>query len=116
MLLRVMILLSQFRKAMAPRLDRWIHDGVFQLQRRAYEAVGQGTWHDIDCEIPVMTSKDKLGELPLISPSVSSLNETLKGCDCKVKKLRSMKSWATDTTAASSKFRFQNLDTWLTRK
>lgn len=103
MLLRFLITLSRFRRAMAPKLDRWIQDGVFQLQRRAYEAKGEGSWQHIDKEIPVTTGKERLGDLPIESVVGSSLSEVQECSSCSARKLRSMKSWATDTTAVEAK-------------
>jgi hypothetical protein len=34
-LLKFLIYLSSFKRVLAPRIDRWIQDGVWQLQRRA---------------------------------------------------------------------------------
>ena len=59
-LLRFLIYLSRFRKALAPKLDQWVQDGIFQLQRRAYEAQGEGTWSRFDQEIPVTEKGDQL--------------------------------------------------------
>jgi hypothetical protein len=61
-LLRFLIYLSQFRNALSPRIERWIQDGIFQLQRRAYE--DQSEWQDIDKEIPVTVTRVKLQDLP----------------------------------------------------
>ncbi|KAF2277918.1 uncharacterized protein EI97DRAFT_415680 [Westerdykella ornata] len=64
-LLRVLIYLSKFRKSMAPRLDRWIQDGIFQLQRRAHEAQGNGVWKDLADDVPVTVDNTKLPDLLL---------------------------------------------------
>ncbi|KAF2184852.1 hypothetical protein K469DRAFT_750706 [Zopfia rhizophila CBS 207.26] len=69
MLLRFLITLSRFRRAMAPKLHRWIQDGVFQLQRRAYEARGEGSWQHTDKEIPVTLGNERLEDLPVLSVS-----------------------------------------------
>jgi hypothetical protein len=45
-LLKFLIYLSKFRRALSPRIERWIQDGVLQLQRRAYEAHKEGTWSE----------------------------------------------------------------------
>jgi hypothetical protein len=63
-LLRFLILLARFRRALAPRINRWIQDSVLQLQRRAYEAEGQGTWTRLDTDVPITTEKEKLTDLP----------------------------------------------------
>ncbi|KAF2871909.1 hypothetical protein BDV95DRAFT_28836 [Massariosphaeria phaeospora] len=62
-LLHFLIYLSKFRRALAPRSDRWIQDGVLQLQRRAYEGQGQGTWTNLDQEIPLTVEKELLSDL-----------------------------------------------------
>lgn len=67
LLLRFMIFLSRFRRALAPRLDRWVQDGVFQLQRRAFDSYNQGTWSHINQEIPVTMDGQFLAELPVES-------------------------------------------------
>ncbi|ORY10988.1 hypothetical protein BCR34DRAFT_588267 [Clohesyomyces aquaticus] len=72
MLPRFSITLSKFRRAMAPKLDRGIRDGVFQLQRRAYEVEGRGSWQHIEKEKPVTTGNERLEDLPIASVSGSN--------------------------------------------
>jgi hypothetical protein len=67
LLLRVLIFLDKLRPVLSPRIERWIQDGVLQLQRRAYEAHGEGTWSQLDKEVPLTRSNEKLDELPLAS-------------------------------------------------
>lgn len=67
LLLRVLIFLDKLRPVLSPRIERWIQDGVLQLQRRAYEAHGEGTWSQLDKEIPLTRPNQKLDELPLAS-------------------------------------------------
>jgi hypothetical protein len=73
-LLRFLIYLSKFLAALSPRIDEWIQDGVYQLQRRAYEAHGEGTWKDHNKEIPTTAGGEQLPVLPLgatpVSPSL----------------------------------------------
>jgi hypothetical protein len=69
LLLRFLVFLTRFRHALAPQIDRWIQDGVFQLQRRAYEANEGGSWKYIDHEILMTMSSEYLAELPLESLS-----------------------------------------------
>ena len=64
-MLKLFMFFSKFRSALAPRIDHWIQDGVFQLQRRAYEGCQQGTWELLNSEIPVTVTQDLLHELPL---------------------------------------------------
>lgn len=59
--------MSKFRRALAPRIDRWIQDGVLQLQRRAYEAQGQGTWINLEQDIPLTVEKYQFTDLPTAS-------------------------------------------------
>jgi hypothetical protein len=66
-LLRFLVYLSKFRQALSPRIDRWIQDGVLQLQRRAYEAHREGTWSELSKEVPLTGAKEMLAELPLAS-------------------------------------------------
>lgn len=56
-----------FRRKLAPRIDRWIQDSVFQFQRRAYEAHGSGEWENLNEQIPNTTDMEKLSELPVDS-------------------------------------------------
>ncbi|KAF2730866.1 hypothetical protein EJ04DRAFT_579521 [Polyplosphaeria fusca] len=62
-LLRFLIYLGKFRKALSPRLDQWIQDGVYQLQRQTYQARGEGTWSRLDQEIPVTEDGELLDML-----------------------------------------------------
>ncbi|KAF2265707.1 hypothetical protein CC78DRAFT_598290 [Lojkania enalia] len=76
MLLKVLIYLSIFQRAtgLSSRLQRWIQDGVFQLQRRAYEAEGQGTWTNLNEDVPITEQKELLEDLALqsVKPPASS--------------------------------------------
>jgi hypothetical protein len=73
-MLKFVIFLTRVRKAMSPRIDRWIQDGVFQLQRRSFEIHGQWTWQRLDKEVPSTYEAYDLDELPLRSqlPAYSS--------------------------------------------
>ncbi|KAF2871857.1 hypothetical protein BDV95DRAFT_594151 [Massariosphaeria phaeospora] len=64
-LLRFLIYLRKFQQALAPRIDRWTQDSVFQLDRRAHEAQGNGIWKDLDNEVPVTTEGIELPDLLL---------------------------------------------------
>jgi hypothetical protein len=64
-LLKFLIYLSSFKRVLAPRIDRWIQDGVWQLQRRAYEAQGHRTWIDLESEIPRIDGKEQFKDLPI---------------------------------------------------
>ncbi|KAF2738604.1 hypothetical protein EJ04DRAFT_549815 [Polyplosphaeria fusca] len=66
-LIKIMIHVKKFRQVVAPRIDRWIQDGVLQLQRRAHDAHGRGDWMYLDGEIPVTAEGEKMAELPLES-------------------------------------------------
>jgi hypothetical protein len=76
-MLKFLIFLSGFRKALNPRLDRWIQDGVLQLQRRAYEAEGQGTWSHLHNDVPLTEPKESLEELSLQNLTRRSTDMTL---------------------------------------
>jgi hypothetical protein len=76
-LLKFLIFLSGFRKALNPRLDRWIQDGVLQLQRRAYEAEGQGTWSRLHNDVPLTEAKQPLEELAVQTLRRRSTDMTL---------------------------------------
>lgn len=72
-LLRFLMLLP--RKSSRPRLERWIQDGVFQLQRRAYEARGNAVWVRLKKEVPITKESTKLADLEVESyPPVLDAN------------------------------------------
>lgn len=80
-ILRIMIYLTRFRRALGPRIDRWIQDGVWQLQRRAYEGEGYRAWTDLEADIP-RTDESKLKDLPILwvpgkSPELRELDFAL---------------------------------------
>jgi hypothetical protein len=64
-ILRFLIFLKTFRKSLGPRLNGWIQDGVFQLQRRAFEASDSATWERLDQVVPVTATYTEL----LLSPT-----------------------------------------------
>jgi hypothetical protein len=64
-LLKFLIFLNGLRKVLSPRIEHWIQGGVLQLQRRAYEAIGEGTWSNLDQEVPLTEPKELLKTLPL---------------------------------------------------
>ena len=66
-LLRFLTYNKRFRRTLAPRIEHWVQDGVFQLQRRAYEANNQGSWDRLEKEIPIERTGDQLRHLPLRS-------------------------------------------------
>lgn len=47
-------------RRVGPRIERWIQDGILQLQRRAYESTRQGTWSLLDKEVPITTKREAL--------------------------------------------------------
>ncbi|KAF2727987.1 hypothetical protein EJ04DRAFT_581657 [Polyplosphaeria fusca] len=65
-LLRFLIYLSRFRRmrTLGPRIERWIQDGVLQLQRRAFESSRQGTWRSLEKEVPITARRETLEDLP----------------------------------------------------
>lgn len=65
-LLRFLVYLTRFRRALGPRIARWTQDGVWQLQRRAYEGEGHRNWTDLESEIPLMEKGHKLNDLPIM--------------------------------------------------
>jgi hypothetical protein len=83
-MLKGLMLLSRFRRALAPRLDRWFQDGVLQLQRQAFEAQGKGNWEKLDDEVPVTRFEEKLSGLSKTSPMVMNF--------------RTQSTWATTGT------------------
>ncbi|KAH7087776.1 hypothetical protein FB567DRAFT_353579 [Paraphoma chrysanthemicola] len=67
LILRFFIFMSRFRAALAPRIDRWVQDGIYQMQRRAFEAQNQGYWIQLEQEVPITMHREKLHELPVDS-------------------------------------------------
>lgn len=65
-LLQFLVYLSSFRRQLGPRIERWIQDGVWQMQRRAYEGEGHRGWSDLESEIPLMDNACKLKDLPIL--------------------------------------------------
>ncbi|KAH7112542.1 hypothetical protein B0J11DRAFT_573000 [Dendryphion nanum] len=93
-LLKFLVYMRRFRKTFAPRIDAWIQDGVYQLQRRAFEAHGVGVWDRLDIEIPVTAEKTDLHNLPLESVPVSR-------CKCHNSALEPANSLGTTVTPTS---------------
>ena len=80
--MRIMVYLTRFRRALGPRIDRWIQDGVWQLQRRAYEGEGYRGLTDLEDDIP-LTYEKKLKDLPILwlpgkSPALRQLDFDLR--------------------------------------
>ena len=67
--MKQLITTTKFKQIGCLKIDHWIQDGVFQLQRRAYEACGEGVWDNLDREIPVTIGKHMLTKP---APSLSS--------------------------------------------
>jgi hypothetical protein len=65
-LLRFLIYISRFRRQLGPRIERWIQDGVWQLQRRAYEGEGQRDWTGLEGEIPLTDNGQMLKDMPIL--------------------------------------------------
>lgn len=47
-----------------------MQDGIYKLQRRAFEAHGQGCWKYLEQEIPITLDGENLRELPVESSLV----------------------------------------------
>jgi hypothetical protein len=77
-LLRQLIVTKTFKQTVPLRIDHWIQDGVFQLQRRAYEACGEGVWDNLDWEVPLTIGKHMLAEMPLSSYYIGRLDDSTK--------------------------------------
>jgi hypothetical protein len=73
--LKFLIFLSKFRAALAPRIDRWILDGVWQLQRRAYETQNHHNWSGVEGEIPVYTEEKEFKDLPFLWLPAKDMDE-----------------------------------------
>jgi hypothetical protein len=79
LLLRILIYTRSFQHILAPRIDRWIQDGVFQLQRRAYEAQEKIAWGRSDKEIPVTAGNV---QLPVLSTHMHPQLGVARQCTC----------------------------------
>lgn len=66
-LLRSLVFFRALKRSPSPRLDRWIQDGVYQLQRHAYESHGHGVWKELNKEVPVTIHKTELPDLSIKS-------------------------------------------------
>ncbi|KAF2733301.1 hypothetical protein EJ04DRAFT_605754 [Polyplosphaeria fusca] len=64
-LLRFIAVVKKIKKFDSPRLDRWVQDGLFHLQRHAYEAYGEGKWEDLTSEVPTTVEQTEFPDLPL---------------------------------------------------
>ncbi|KAF2746629.1 hypothetical protein M011DRAFT_403849 [Sporormia fimetaria CBS 119925] len=109
-LLRFLSFLLKYKRSLGPRLDRWIHDGIFQLERRAHEAQGHGAWKNLEEEIPVTRDKCLLEDLTTdtvpydkFSSPFSPMHKTHTGSSKEQKKvprqvLRTKATWKSDET------------------
>ena len=80
-LLKFLIFLSRFRTALAPRIDRWIQDSNFQLQRRVYEAHGRKNWNNTNADIPLTIDND-LPDLVSGNMIIASTFDLESACIC----------------------------------
>ncbi|KAF2110744.1 hypothetical protein BDV96DRAFT_650847 [Lophiotrema nucula] len=64
LILRFLIFLKAFKHISPHRINRWIQDGVWQLQRHAYESHGEGDWTMLDEVVPTTRQKTMLSDLP----------------------------------------------------
>ncbi|KAF2873346.1 hypothetical protein BDV95DRAFT_592730 [Massariosphaeria phaeospora] len=119
-LLKLLVFISGFRRltGLSSRLNRWTQDGVLQLQRRAYEAQGKGSWVNFDDDVPLTREEEALGDLPVESVSLEGVlvgmgmrmdlgsGDSGRGSGEEVfspRALRNAKTWATqDTIVACS--------------
>lgn len=74
-LFRLLLCSKKFSRLQSSRLQRWVQDGVFQMQRRAYEAHGLGNWEHLSTDIPVTTESIDLPDLPVSSDAAMYLSE-----------------------------------------
>jgi hypothetical protein len=65
-LLKFLVYIARFRRHLGPRVERWVQDGVWQLQRRAYEGEGLRDWANLEDEIPLTTKGQMLKDLPIL--------------------------------------------------
>lgn len=64
-LLRFLEYFSRYKHGLAPRINRWVQDGVFQLIRRAHDAQGHGVWKGLSHDVPITAEKCLLPDLEL---------------------------------------------------
>lgn len=69
LLLKFLIFIRRFRKSPSLRINAWIQDGVFQLQRKAYQVHSKGKWIRLDREVPVTAGRFDFANLPFKSQS-----------------------------------------------
>lgn len=74
-LLKFLVFWRRFRGLSALRVEAWIQDGTFQLQRRAFEAHSEGTWERLDKEVPATIDDVELTTLPLESKPSCKCNQ-----------------------------------------
>jgi hypothetical protein len=79
-LLRFLGFLLKYNHGLAPRIDRWVQDGIFQLQRRAHEAQGHGVWKGLKEDVPVTVEKCLLPDLET-DTLVNTKSQTPSLCD-----------------------------------
>ncbi|KAF2120277.1 hypothetical protein BDV96DRAFT_642118 [Lophiotrema nucula] len=63
-LLKYLIFLQRWRKALSPGIIHWIRDGIYQLQWRAYDTYGEGDWEYTNKEVPLTVTGEFLRDLP----------------------------------------------------
>lgn len=78
-LLRFIAFFKEVRRSDAPRLERWMQDGLFHLQRLAYEACEDSRWKDLTEEVPITVERVTFADLPLRyeAPRSSSMSEVV---------------------------------------
>lgn len=59
-ILKFLVFLSNFRRALALHIDHWIQGGVWQLHRQAYQGEGCRDWEELENWIPLMEKGIKL--------------------------------------------------------
>lgn len=96
-LLKFLILWPTFK------VDAWTQNGVFHLQRRAYEAQGEGVWERLDKDIPTTTDGIKLSALPV------SLKSSC-GCAVENKPSSTVDTTASDTQSSSTSNHVESVD------
>ncbi|KAF2677350.1 hypothetical protein K458DRAFT_396047 [Lentithecium fluviatile CBS 122367] len=80
-LLKFHIFLTSFRKALGPRINAWVQDGIYLLQRRAYEMHGERVWKHLGKDLPLTVDKAELAKIPLESRPVSR-QDVRQDCRC----------------------------------
>lgn len=102
---------------MTPRLNRWIQDGVLQLQRCAFEAEGKGTWEKLENDIPVTTYGERLSELSRgLFPTIDEIVDVKERSLSSKKGREFVRVYSVQESVKAAKSMFSGMTQAVTRK